>query len=132
LPTSELGKASALRPWWLKSRAWSENAAPLRDHEPYRVYSSSERGAYYPHDLVHTIFVKNVTISLPEAVLENLREQARREKKSLNQWLRELLSKEASEDDGWAQSFLTHSDELARNEGARIWNREDAYAERLR
>jgi len=81
---------------------------------------------------VYTDFVKNVTISLPEAVLEKLRERARSEKKSLNQWLRELLSKETDQDDGWSRSFLELADELSRDEGTRVWNREDAYAERLR
>jgi hypothetical protein len=81
---------------------------------------------------VYTDIVKNVTISLPEQVLEDLRERARAEKKSLNQWLRELLSKEVAHDDGWARSFLELSDELARDNGTRIWDREEAYAERLR
>lgn len=86
----------------------------------------------HPHEFVYTNIVKNVTISLPEGVLENLRERARNDKKSLNQWLREVLSREAAEDDGWARAFLELSDELARNEGARIWSREEAYVERLR
>jgi len=81
---------------------------------------------------VYTAFVKNVTISLPDGVLEQLRERARGEKKSLNQWLRELLSKEAETADDWAQSFLALSRELAQNEAPRTWNREEAYAERLR
>ncbi|MDR3688416.1 MAG: hypothetical protein P4L46_03485 [Fimbriimonas sp.] len=76
--------------------------------------------------------MKNVTISLPEGVLEKLRERASSERKSLNQWLRELLAKEVDADSGWSRSFLELADELARDGGPRTWNREDAYAERLR
>jgi hypothetical protein len=76
--------------------------------------------------------VKNVTISLPESVLENLRERARNERKSLNQWLRDLLSKEAEADDGWARTVLELSDEFSVDGGERVWNREEAYAERVR
>ena len=85
-----------------------------------------------PHEFVYTKFVKNVTISLPDGVLEKLRDRAAAEKKSLNQWLRELLSKETEEDDGWSRTLLELSDEISANQGPRVWNREDAYADRLR
>ena len=81
---------------------------------------------------MYTSFVRNVTISLPDEVLEKLRERASAEKKSLNSWLRELLTKETDEDDGWARSFIALSNELSRNEGPRTWSREDAYGERIR
>jgi len=76
--------------------------------------------------------MKKVTISLPEAVLEQLGERARGENKPLNQWLRELLSKEVGHEDGWAHSFEALANGLARNEGALTWNREEIYSERLR
>jgi hypothetical protein len=81
---------------------------------------------------VYTEFVKNLTISLPEAVLESLREQARAERKSLNAWVRELLSREVQQDSKWAEELNRLSDEIAVHAPTWTWNREDTYAERIR
>jgi hypothetical protein len=81
---------------------------------------------------VYTYFVKNVTISLPESVLEALRERAAAERKSLNGWLRELLSKEAAQNSNWAEEFNRIAEEISVRTPDWKWSREDTYAKRIR
>jgi hypothetical protein len=81
--------------------------------------------------------VRNVTISLPEATLEALREKAQANGKSLNAWLRELLSREVQADSGWADEVHRLSDRCAEmvreaNPEPWTWSREEIYEERLR
>ncbi len=85
----------------------------------------------YSHGFVYTWLVKNVTISLPDSVLEALRERASAERKSLNSWLRELLSREVQQGSNWADEFNRLADEIAVKAPEWKWNREDTYAERL-
>ena len=75
--------------------------------------------------------MKNVTISLPEEVLEALRDRARAQKMSLNAWLRDLLVLEANQTDP-SESFGTFADRVAESTKSYTWRREDAYEERLR
>ncbi|MEZ0326586.1 MAG: ribbon-helix-helix protein, CopG family [Fimbriimonas sp.] len=80
--------------------------------------------------------MKNVTISLPDNVLEELRQEAKAEDKSLNAWLREVLSAHASRNTGWFDDLLATVDRVAAIEPAGqaepwTWNREDIYRERL-
>jgi plasmid stability protein len=81
---------------------------------------------------VYTMFVRNVTISLPDNVLEALRDRAKNEHKSLNAWLRDLLSKEIQETSPWAEEFNRIADEITVKAPEWKWNREDTYAERIR
>jgi len=84
------------------------------------------------HEFVYTCVVKNVTISLPEPVLEGLRARARAEQKSLNAWLRELLSKEVKQSSNWVEEFNRIADAATVTAPEWKWSREETYAERLR
>jgi hypothetical protein len=80
--------------------------------------------------------VKNLTISLPESTLEALREKAKSNGKSLNAWLRELLSREAIPDTSWLDAMRRSADSCANSvpdagRSAWTWNREEIYEERL-
>ena len=84
------------------------------------------------HELVYTESVKNLTVSLPDAVLESLREKARTERVSLNALVRELLSREVQQDSNWAESFNRLADEVTVTSPEWNWSREETYAERVR
>lgn len=78
-----------------------------------------------------TKLVKNVTISLPEAVWAALRDRAKEDRKSLNAFIGELLTRETSSDATWLRDFeaateahSTYADEWKRS-------REDTYADRV-
>lgn len=92
--------------------------------------------------MVHELYVhtssctlggmKNLTISLPEPVLEALRVRAKAEHKSLNAWARELLSREVQQDSNWARELKEILDRVAGTAPEWKWDREETYAERLR
>jgi len=85
------------------------------------------------HEFVYTNIVKNVTISLPEGVLEALRLRADSERMSLNAWLRELLSREVQQEStNWSDTFLELSGRLSKPAPEWTWSRDETYAERLR
>ncbi len=79
---------------------------------------------------MYTEFVKNVTISLPESVLEKLRKKAKESNQSLNAWLREVLTQEV-EGDNWAEEYLKLSESTSTTREPWMWNREELYEERL-
>ncbi len=81
--------------------------------------------------LVYTEFVKNVTISLPEDVLERLRDRAKEADKSLNAWLRDVLSREAGGGQEWFDNLMVTIDQISGPREPWTWNREDIYRERL-
>jgi hypothetical protein len=81
---------------------------------------------------VYTDSVRNVTISLPDNVLEALRDRAKAEHMSLNAWLRDLLSKEIQQTSSWAEDFNRIADEITAKAPEWKWKREDTYAERIR
>ena len=78
------------------------------------------------------MFVKNVTISLPDQTLEALRAKARSSGKSLNAWLGDILKREATVDQAWMEEFerltATCADQVT---GDWPWNREEIYEERV-
>ncbi len=82
---------------------------------------------------MYTEFVKNLTITLPEAVLEAVRERAKADRKSMNTWVRELVSREVYLDSRWTEELLRLVDKATVTAPPEWkWNREETYAERLR
>jgi plasmid stability protein len=84
---------------------------------------------------VYTLFVKNVTISLPDEVLDKLRQRARESEKSLNAWLRDLLTREVAPADQDWQEFRRIAKEIREEQANRLrpdwkWNREEIYEDR--
>ena len=76
---------------------------------------------------MYTNIVKNVTISLPDEVLETLRDRARADKLSLNAWLRKLLTSEAAADENPAKQILAVAEEIAVYAPKWKWNRDEAH-----
>ncbi len=78
--------------------------------------------------------MRNVTISLPDTVIEALREKAKANGKSLNAWLRELLSREVEPDASWLEEITQISQMCAQSAKTGSnwkWHREEAHEERL-
>lgn len=83
------------------------------------------------HYFVYTEFVRNVTISLPEAVWEALRDRAKDHRKSLNAFIGEILARETSGNAAWLRDFEAATESHAVTAQPWEWNREDTYANRL-
>ena len=84
------------------------------------------------HELAYTLIVRNLTVSLPDAILEALRAKARASGKSLNAWVGEVLQREAVVDSTWAEdlSRITAAcAEQVRSDWK--WNRQDLYENRV-
>ncbi len=81
---------------------------------------------------MYTDFVKNVTISLDEDLLARSREKARDQGVSFNQWVRDLISREAQADRrAELQRFYDLADSLnIRLEGGKPYTREEAHERR--
>ena len=77
--------------------------------------------------------MRNLTVSLPEGVLDRLRVLAAEKKLSVNRFVREVLSDVTAEPN---QNWEAEHDALLKEIGSRTregtWNREEVYAERLR
>jgi hypothetical protein len=73
------------------------------------------------------MFVRNVTISLPDHVLDLLRERARNERMSLNAWLRHLLTEEVKNEGDWYAQHEKIADDIATACPSWSWNREEIY-----
>jgi hypothetical protein len=79
---------------------------------------------------VYTKLVKNVTISLPEEVLEALRQKARDSNKSLNAWLRDFLTSKVEEPEDWFCEYRRVAGQVAAPAEPWTWSREETYEER--
>lgn len=78
---------------------------------------------------MYTFFVKNVTISLDEILLEKARERARRQGKSFNELVRELLARESNGDplESLARFFEVADQLGGRSEDGKPLSREEAH-----
>ena len=63
-------------------------------------------------DFVYTVFVKNVTISLDDHLLEKCREFARNQGKSFNELVRDLLRTTVDDRQEWLKEAWDYADRL--------------------
>ncbi len=76
--------------------------------------------------------MKNLTVSLPEAVLDRLRVLAAGRKLSVNRFVREVLSDVTKEpDQDWTREHEALLSEIGSRPRDGSWNREEIYKERL-
>lgn len=76
--------------------------------------------------------MKNVTITLPEDVIDRVRSRAAESRVSMNRFLRDLISRAtATADEDWPAKHRKLLDEMPPHKREGTWNREEIYAERL-
>lgn len=75
--------------------------------------------------------MKNITLSLPDSLLEKLKDKAHEKKISLNKLARQVLEKEVENPDSWYEEYQKVKAEVGPAPKSWKWNRDELYEDML-
>lgn len=82
------------------------------------------------HSYTYTVYMKNITLSVDEAILDKVRRIAADQKTTVNALVREYLTSVASREDRWAEAVRQMEALAAQSKmvvGSRNWTRDDIH-----